>query len=223
MNRHLLAIVLPTLLAACASTPHDYTAYLQHMPKSILVLPPVNDTIEVNAGAQFLSTVTAAIAERGYYVPPIAVVEAMLRQNGAPMAADMHAVERSKLLEVFGADAVLYVHLKEWGTSYQVVATTSQVVIQCTLVDLRTGTVLWTGTGAGRQQSGGGDLVGMLANAVVSTVATSIVDPCPELARTTNWKLFGANHDGLLVGWRHPDFEQDQARRRAAAAPAAKD
>jgi len=212
-------LLLASLAAACSAPPHDYTAYLAHMPRSILVLPPVNDSLEVQASAAFLATVTRPLAERGYYVFPVAVVDTYLRRNGRPTPADMHAVEPGKLREVFGADAALYIHIVEWGTSYQVLQSVSRVVTDCRLVDLRTGTLLWSGRGAAAARSGdaGGGIVGALASAVVRQVASSLSDPCVDLACDANARLFGNGHHGLLLGWRHPGFEEDQVKRRAAA------
>lgn len=220
MTRRLVACgLLATAAFSCAAKPYDYTAYLTHMPKSILVLPPVNDSLEVQASNAFLATITRPLAERGYYVFPVAVVDAFLRQNGRPTPADMHTVEMAKLREVFGADAALYIHIKDWGTSYQVLSSSSRVVTECRLVDLQTGSVLWTGTGVGVESSGsgGGGLAGMLASALVSQVASSVNDPCPALARRANQELFARDGHGLLLGHRHPGYEEDQVRRRAAA------
>lgn len=216
--RSWLAATLATL-SGCASKPHDYRAFLAHMPRSILVLPPINDSMEVQASNAFLATITRPLAERGYYVFPVAVVDAYLRQNGRPTPTDMHAVELSKLREVFGADAALYIRIKDWGTSYQVLNSTSRVVTECRLVDLRTDTVLWAGSGVAVDSSGsgGGGLVGALASALVNQIATSVHDPCPDLACRANRELFGNGHHGLLLGWRHPRFEEDQVARRAAA------
>jgi len=217
--RPALAIVLAALLPACASPPPvDYAAFLQHMPKSILVLPAINDSIEVGASAHWLPTISRALGERGYYVFPVAVVDAVLRQNGAPTPADMAALPRERLREFFGADAVLLTRIREWGTSYQVVWSTSQVVIECQLVDLHTGTMLWRGEARGsRNSGGGGDPITLLASAVVHQVAATIEDPCDELARDVNARLVDDDDRGLPLGFRHPDFQRDQARRRGTA------
>ena len=61
------------LLEGCRA-PHDYSAYLDHMPRSILVLPPLNNSLEPVAPYIYLSTVTRPLAERGYYVFPVAVI-----------------------------------------------------------------------------------------------------------------------------------------------------
>ena len=68
----LLTLATATLGAGCATTSTDYRAYIQHMPRSILVLPPLNESAEVLAPYSFLSTITRPLAERGYYVFPVA-------------------------------------------------------------------------------------------------------------------------------------------------------
>lgn len=84
------------------------------------------------------------------------------------------------------------------------------------MVDARTGTVLWAGRGVGVSDSGGGgDLVAAMVGALVNQVATSVSDPCPGLARAANEGLFADGQHGLLLGRRHPGFEEDQVRRRA--------
>lgn len=57
------------LVTGCASSPtvnKDMTAYKQHMPKSILVLPPVNDSPDVKATYSYWPTVITPVAEAGY-------------------------------------------------------------------------------------------------------------------------------------------------------------
>ena len=211
------------LLAGCSSTPptpYDYGAYLAHMPRSILVLPPLDTTPEVNAPYEWLGIVTRPLAERGYYVFPVAMVDAVFKENGVPTAGEMHQVSLQKLREIFGADAVLYVTITRWGTSYQVINSATEVAIECRLVDTETGAQLWSGSGAGRSDSSAGqsDPFGMLASALFSQVFSSSSDPSVGIANETNFELFHADHDGLLLGAYHPDFALDAERRRAEQA-----
>lgn len=69
---HRLAVLASAvLLVACAAPkPYDYSAYKAARPKSILVLPPLNDTADVNATASVLAQTTRPLAESGYYVIP---------------------------------------------------------------------------------------------------------------------------------------------------------
>ena len=54
-------------LTGCATTqPRDYSAYRAANPKSILVLPPLNDSPEVQATASVLSHATLPLAEAGF-------------------------------------------------------------------------------------------------------------------------------------------------------------
>lgn len=204
------------VLGACASAPHDYRAYLAHMPRSVLVLPPLDESPEVDADLAWLATVTRPLAERGYYVFPVALVQRILRENGLPTAHEMHAVSLAKLREVFGADAVMYVTLTRWGTSYSVLDSSTEVTYHARLVDLATGAELWAGTGRARRSSGdgGGGLLGSLVNAVVHQVVASTADPTPGVARDANRALFGDGRRGLLLGPYHPGHEEDQVRRR---------
>jgi hypothetical protein len=76
-----LTSALATLLVfggCVAHTPYDYTNYRQHRPRSILVLPPLNESTAVEATYGYLSTVSRPLAERGYYVFPIEVVDRFL-------------------------------------------------------------------------------------------------------------------------------------------------
>lgn len=61
------------VLGGCVSPKTvDYSAYKQSRPKTILVLPPLNDSPDVKASYSMLSQVTFPLAEAGYYVLPIA-------------------------------------------------------------------------------------------------------------------------------------------------------
>lgn len=219
-QRALLAVAL-SLCAACATTKeYDYAQYLDHMPASILVLPPLDQTPEVDASCGYLATVTRELAERGYYVFPVAIVDRMMRDNGMPTPGEMHQVPLDKLREIFDADAVLYLNVKQWGTSYQVLDSATTVQVEGRLVDTRSGIELWHGEKLARQSSSDGNqggLVGMLAGALINQVMSSALDPTPAVAHQANGLLFADPHDGLLLGARHTNFEQDQKARRAAA------
>ncbi len=98
------------LLTGCAApVKTDYSAFRAAKPASILVLPPLNDSTDVNATFSMLAQSTYPLAESGYYVMPVTLVNETFHQNGLTMPADMHEVPVAKLKEIFGADAALYV------------------------------------------------------------------------------------------------------------------
>lgn len=203
------------LLAGCAPQKTvDYSAFKQSRPKSILVLPPLNESPDVKASYGMLSQITYPLAEAGYYVLPVALVDETFRQNGVSTPADIHQLPAGKLREIFGADAGLYVTVTEYGTSYMVLSSASIVTASARLVDLRSGTTLWTGTATasseeGSQNSGG--LVGMLISAAVKQIISSAQeDASYPIAGITGARLLSAGHNGgLLYGPRSPKYGTD--------------
>ncbi|MCK4874049.1 MAG: DUF799 family lipoprotein [Phycisphaerales bacterium] len=217
MKHTLCSLIATTIflnLAACAPEPTDYGAFVAHMPASILVLPPVNETAEVGASDAFLSTITAPLAEYGYYVFPVALVDGMMKENGVPTPGDMRQVSVAKLGEVFGADAVLYITIRDWTTRYVLVNSTTSVTLDYQLVDIPTGVVLWqrSQTFAEGSGSGGGGIVGMVVSATVHAAVNTATDRERDLARAANYQAFWNRGHGLLKGLRHAKYEQDQAR-----------
>lgn len=204
------------LLAACAQpVKHaDYTAFKNSRPRSILVLPPENETTDVEATNSMLSQMTMPLAESGYYVLPVALVEETFRANGLTVASEIQATSPAKLREIFGADAVLYSKITQFGTVYKVLDSATVVAASAKLVDLKTGDVLWQGRASANSNEGGyyasGNLVGMLVNAAVKQIAHSLTDKSHDIAGVTSYRLLQAGPpDGLLYGPRSPKAGTD--------------
>lgn len=210
-----LAIVAGLLLmTGCATRqPYDYTAFKESKPRSIVVLPPLNNTPEVQASYSVLSYATLPLAESGYYVMPVTLVAETFKENGMAQPADMHATPATKLREIFGADAALYITISEYGTVYRVISSASIVTAGARLVDLKTGKVLWTGAATasseeGKSQQGG--VAGMLITAIVKQVIATVTDKSHEVAGITTARLLFANKvNGILPGPRSPLYGKD--------------
>ncbi|HTI97770.1 MAG TPA: GNA1162 family protein [Dongiaceae bacterium] len=203
--RVLLVPLLGLLLAGCATTPYDYTNYRAHPPRSILVLPPLNESTAVDASYSYLSTVSFPLAEAGYYVFPVAEVDHFLKENGMPTPGEMHQIPLDKARDILGADAVLYLTIKQYGTKYVVVSSVTTVTVSGKLVDTRTGLTLWEGTGTAQDNSGGsGNIIADLISAALTQVINSSVDHAHAVCRLTNVQLFTLKDHGLLDGPYHP-------------------
>nr|WP_321239085.1 DUF799 domain-containing protein [uncultured Tolumonas sp.] len=216
MNRFagIFALLIALVMTGCATPKsYDYTAYKQSRPKSILVLPPQNHSPDVKATYSMLSQVTFPLAESGYYVFPVAVVDETFRQNGLTEPADIHAVAPAKLRQIFGADAALYIDIKDYGTSYMVLSSNTVVTADAKLVDLKTGQLLWSGTAtasSGEQDTSSSSLVGMMVQAVVNQIAHTITDKGHEIAGITSVRLLSAGHpNGILFGPKSPAYGKD--------------
>ena len=211
------AILLSLLALAGCATPqsYDYSAFRESKPRSILVLPPQNHTTDIKATNGLYAQVTMPLAESGYYVYPVAVVNETFRQNGVQQPAEIQALPAKKLQQIFGADAALYIDIKQYGTTYLVVSSDTRVTASAKLVDLRTGKLLWEGqaTASSQEQegSGGGGLVGMLVQAVVSQIANSIADKSYDIAGITSNRLLSAGTpNGILYGPRSPNYAKQK-------------
>ncbi len=198
----LLLFLWIALVTGCATQPFDYSALKAANPQSILVIPPMNNSVEVNAPYIFISSISSALAEKGYYVFPVALVDQFMKDNGLPTPAEMNAAPLDKLQSIFGADAVLYVTIDDWGQQYQVLSSVAVVSSHWRLVDARTGLELWSGRAYAQESSGdgGGGLGGMLVSAVVTQIAGSISDPTPRLSKIATYSAVNNQRVGLLPG-----------------------
>lgn len=197
----ILFVVTLLCLAACATKPYDYTNFRAAKPRSILVLPPINESTEILGTYGYLSTVTQPLAEMGYYVFPVAVVDQFLKENGMPTPGEMHQVPLAKVREVLGADAVMFITLKQYGSKFQLISTVAIVSAVATLVDARTGTVLWEGSATVQQSpdSSGNILADIIASAITQAINKK-TDAAHRVSRTANAQLFTLQGHGLLYG-----------------------
>jgi len=207
------AVLGLVILGGCATKapPYDYAAFMKARPATLLVLPPVNESPEINATPGVWSHATLPLAEAGYYVLPVTLVDETFRQNGVNTANDAQDIPSTKLREFFGADAAVYMKIKKYGTSYAVLASETRVEVEARIVDLRSGELLWQGkavaTSAEEQQQSQGGLIGLLVTAIVKQIIGTATDASYRYAGVANQRLLGApRYNGVLPGPRSPNY-----------------
>jgi len=207
-----LVLGVAALVSGCATPPppYDYTAFNLAKPVTMLVLPPLNDSPDVKATASVWSHSTKPLAEAGYYVLSVGLVDELFRQNGVTTARDAHDIPPARLREVFGADAAVYMRVRKYGTSYAILSSETRVEVEARIVDLRTETVLWQGTAmasSAEQQQAQSSLLAALVVAVVQQIASTVTDASYNYAGIANVRLLGApRYNGVLPGPRSPFF-----------------
>ncbi len=209
-------IVIPALalvLGGCATgSTIDYSAFRENMPRSILVLPPLNNSPDLRATYSVLSTVTRPLAEDGYYVFPVALVDQTFRENGLTIAGEIHQVPLDRLREIFGADATLYLTVTRYGPVYMLIGSEVRVTVTARLVDNRTGQVLWAGAATASDSEGGnsgrGSLAAILIYALAKHLVSNIGDQGHPIARITSQRLLSVRPNGLLYGPLSPYYEK---------------
>ena len=212
-----IALVAVVLMGGCATKKPgwDYSAYKESRPRSILVLPPINNSPDITATYSVMSFVTKPLAEAGYYVMPVAMVAEAFKENGLTQPSDMHATANEKLRQIFGADAALYITVTKFGVSYTVVNSETMVQVQGRLVDLKSGATLWQGSAQAssveNEQQQTGSLAAVLISAVIKQVLASTFDNSHKYSGVATERLLatGENSNGLLYGPRSPNYRKD--------------
>lgn len=206
-----LAAVLA--FSGCATNkPYDYSLYKKSDPKSILILPPKNLSPDVKATYSFYTHTQNPLAEAGYYVLPITLVDEAFKSNGLTAPDDIHGLAIHKLHQIFGADAALYIDVKDYGTKYLVVTSASIVSAEAKLVDLKTGQLLWEGKATASSeegQSNQGGLAAALVGALIKQIIGTSLDQSHQIANMTSMRLLSPTMpNGILYGPRSPLYKK---------------
>jgi len=199
-------LLLGALLAGCAHTPppaKDLSKFMAANPSSILVVPVINESVEVTASDYFLSTVSIPLAERGYYVFPVNLVKRILEDEGLSDASLVHFAPAGRLCNLFGSDAVLYVIIKEWTAKYMVLSTTVHVTLNYAIKDCKTGDTMWEHQQKmvyTPQSANTGHPLGNLIAMAVTAAMTKAAPNYMPLARQANAFTFYNKGVGLPPG-----------------------
>jgi hypothetical protein len=201
----LIALLVATLATGCVTPPKkDYTAFRAADPRSILVIPVVNNTINIDAPGLFLSTLPIPIAERGYYVFPVNMVRGVLESEGLSDPNLVHGADVARLCNLFGADAVLYVSIEAWTAKYIVFNTEVSVEFDYVMKDGKTGETIWREHHKVVRNSSDGAR-DPLSPLVMAVIAKAYPNYMP-LARDANSRVFTAPGVGLPAGPRHKEY-----------------
>jgi len=189
------------LAAGCVAVPkaRDDAAFRSADPRSILILPAVNHSTAVDAPTLILPSVTAVVAERGYYVFPANVVRTLLEDDGLADVDSANNADTARLCTVFGTDAVLYITIGEWIVTMAAFDVSVNIALDYVLRGCRGGDVLWVAHR--RMEARGGNaepLTSLLANSVLRRLPEKWVF-LPKVRRMTE-EAFNAPGSGLPEG-----------------------
>lgn len=207
-------IVMASMMAACAApqaprAKKDYVEFPAGNPRSILIPPVVNNTVNVDAPRYLLSTIPIPVAARGFYIFPVNLVRGMMNEEGLSDANMVHAADPTVLGALFGADAILYITIHSWETEYLLVTATTTVSFSYVLKSGRTGEELWSGSAKisessedGTTQSDDGDsswLEELIGRTILAAIQTSAPDYM-QLAREATGQALGGGDQVFPAG-----------------------
>jgi len=128
------------LLAACATPLSDVSQDFKSLrPTRIAVLPPKNETADLDGPSVFRLLAGAELADKGYALVDFARIDEALREKGIEEAGQIESLTPQEIGEAVGADGLLYstvltygrqvgVHLKMEGSFILVDAKTNQKI-----------------------------------------------------------------------------------------------
>jgi hypothetical protein len=154
------------LLAGCVkqvTKGEKYPLMYTETPKSLLVLPPMNESTSAEAKPYYATTIQEILSYWGYYVYPYEVTTDILKMEGIYDAELLKDVPLAKFRQYFGADAVLFTTIKKWDVAYIVIASNLTVSIDAELKSTHSDQLLWDYNGtvvvdlSGGNTGGGGE------------------------------------------------------------------
>ncbi|MDP2822269.1 MAG: DUF799 family lipoprotein [Sulfuritalea sp.] len=194
MTKMILALAT-VLLTGCVAQPVklDMSAFKAAAPRSILVVPVINKSLDVDAPNYVLTTLPLPLAEKGYYVFPVNTTKYILEQEGMYDADRVHKEPPEALAKLFGADAVLYVTINRWDAMYALIVATVTVDFDYRLVS-KDGTEIWkehkTMQYSPQNNNNSGSPLAALIGAVISAALTRVAPNYMPLTRQANQQVF---------------------------------
>jgi hypothetical protein len=192
-----LLILVAALLTGCATqaVKTDLSAFKAAAPRSILVVPAANKSVDVDAPNYLLTTLTVPLAEKGFYVFPVHTAKTVLEQEGLYEGEQIHQQPPAHLAQMFGADAVLYVTINQWDAKYVLLSTTVTVDFDYKLV-YKDGTELWRANKRMQYSPQNQNTGHPLANLIAAAVSAAIERAAPNYMPLTQM----ANNDVFILG-----------------------
>lgn len=206
--------ILAASLSACVAPParKDYSQFRTENPRSILIVPATNKSVDVDAPDYFLSTISKPLAERGYYVFPVHLVKRLMEDDGMNDADLVHSHPPQQLGKLFGSDAIMYISIERWDARYIVLSTTVTVELNYVLKSATTGNTLWENHQKlvyQPQNNQGGGLAGLIAQAVTAAMTRAAPNYVP-LAQQANMNAIYFKGQGLPAGPYDGSYQKDQ-------------
>lgn len=206
---YVMVLAVVALVATSCSTTKttkgmQYSKLYDEKPVVLLIMPPINNTTNVEAKDLFFTSVSEPLAEAGYYVLPPLMAMDVLRNESAYDAELFIDAPLGQFKEYFGADAVVFSVIDSWKKVVTGINTKITYIVKSTTTNevLFERTCNLTLDYTGNNTSGG--LLGALIDVVVAAIETAATDHI-KAARLANEFIF----KDIPVGKYHPRYMQD--------------
>ena len=211
MRKMLLPVLAVVLFCSCESAytrQSQYPKLYEEHPVTLVVMPPINNTTNVEAKDLLYTSISLPLVEAGYYVVSPHLAMELLKAESAYDAEQFIDQDAAVFGRVFGADAVVFSVIDKWAKvgfgietkiHYIVKSTTTNEILferQCDLyLDLE------------QKSSNNKSLLGSLIDLAASAIVTATTDHIVA-ARKCNQYIF----KDIPRGKYSPDYQQDKER-----------
>lgn len=168
----------------CAGGAHHSVApdYKDRAPRSIAVLPVLNETVSLKAPEIFRPILFNKVSLKGYETAPLAFIDGRLREKEIHEAGQVNSLPPQELGNLLGVDALLYAYVTEFSTTYLLAYASMTVGARFELKDAKTGEKLWESahqvkeSKLGLDQKSVGDTLQFAAGQAYAPYAQKVVD-----------------------------------------------
>lgn len=206
----ILLAACSVMFASCTTKKYTraqlYPKMYEEKPVTLLVMPPINNSNNVEAKDLLYTSISQPLAEAGYYVISPHLAMEIFKSESAYDAENFIDQNVGVFGKVFGADAVVFSMIDEWKKKGFGIETKISYIVKST----RTNEVIFDRTcdlylDLSDNNYYGGGLVGALANVAVSAINTAVTDHIVA-ARRCNEFIF----EDIPQGKYKPEHLQDQ-------------
>lgn len=203
--------LLLLLLTSCAATytrQSQYPKIYEERPVTLLVMPPINNTTNVEAKELLYTSISYPLIEAGYYVVSPHLAMDLLKAESAYDAELFIDKDPAIFGRVFGADAVVFSVIETWAKRGFGIDTKIHYIIKSTTTNeilFERTCDLYLDLDQGSSDNNNKSLLGSLLDVAASAIATATTDHIVA-ARKCNAYIF----QDIPRGKYSPEYQKDQ-------------
>ena len=112
----IISVVVVLMMSSCASYTRgsQYPGFYDEKPVTLLVMPPINNTTNVDAKDLLYTSISYPLIEAGYYVLSPHLAMEFLKAESAYDAEMFIDKDVAQFGQIFGADAVVFSVVDKW-------------------------------------------------------------------------------------------------------------
>ncbi len=205
---YVFIVGIALFLSSCApdfTRLEQYPGMYEAKPVTLVVMPPINNSANVDAKELLYTSISYPLVEAGYYVISPNLTMEMLKAESAYDAELLLDRDAAIFAQVFGADAVVFPIIDEWAKQGLGIRTKLHYIIKST----KDNSILFERTcdlflDLSTNSNNANGLLGALVDLTASAINTAVTKPIIA-ARKCNRYIFS----DIPRGKYHPDFMND--------------